>query len=109
MRSGVPEPEPDILDELDKRVIKILQDDGRRPNTDIAKELRVSETTVRKRISQLVSGGLINNVAVPRPRAVGLNLSAIIHISILLPRLRVAAGADADLVGGCPGGKPPSR
>jgi Lrp/AsnC family transcriptional regulator, regulator for asnA, asnC and gidA len=87
-RSGVPEPGPDILDELDKRVIKILQDDGRRPNTEIAKELRVSETTVRKRISQLVSGGLINIVAVPTPRAVGMNLSAIIGISIVLPHLR---------------------
>ena len=44
-----------ILDEIDQRVIKILQIDGRRPNTEIARELRVSETTVRKRISQLVS------------------------------------------------------
>lgn len=54
----------------------------------IARELRLSETTVRKRISNLVSRGLINIVAVPTPRAVGMNLSAIIGISILLPNLR---------------------
>jgi Lrp/AsnC family transcriptional regulator, regulator for asnA, asnC and gidA len=78
----------DILDELDRQVIKILQADGRRPNTEIARELRVSETTVRKRISQLVSRGLINIVAVPTPRAVGMNLSAIIGISVTLPRIR---------------------
>jgi Lrp/AsnC family transcriptional regulator, regulator for asnA, asnC and gidA len=77
-----------ILDELDRQVIKILQADGRRPNTEIARELRVSETTVRKRISQLVSRGLINIVAVPTPRAVGMNLSAIIGISVTLPRIR---------------------
>jgi len=77
-----------ILDEVDQRVIKILQADGRKPNTEIARELRVSETTVRKRISQLVSRGLINIVAVPTPRAVGMNLSAIIGISVELPRLR---------------------
>src|SRR5207245_8758496 len=71
-----------ILDEIDQRVIKILQADGRKPNTEIARELRVSETTVRKRISQLVSRGLINIVAVPTPRAVGMNLSAIIGISV---------------------------
>src|SRR5215467_8767951 len=76
-----------ILDEIDQRVIKILQADGRKPNTEIARELRVSETTVRKRISQLVSRGLINIVAVPTPRAVGMNLSAIIGISVELPRL----------------------
>ena len=77
-----------ILDELDQRVIKILQVDGRRPNTEIARELHVSETTVRKRVTQLVSRGLINIVAVPTPKAVGMNLSAIIGISVTLPRLR---------------------
>src|SRR3984893_6538893 len=77
-----------ILDEIDQRVIKILQVDGRRPNTEIARELHLSETTVRKRIAQLVSRGLINIVAVPTPRAVGMNLSAIIGISVMLPQLR---------------------
>src|SRR5260370_15238000 len=76
-----------ILDEIDRRVIKILQVDGRRPNTEIARELHVSETTIRKRIAQLVSRGLINIVAVPTPRAIGLNLSAIIGISVTLPKL----------------------
>ncbi len=77
-----------ILDEIDRRVIKILQEDGRRPNTEIARDLHVSETTIRKRVSQLVSQGLINIVAVPTPRAVGLNLSAIIGISVTLPKLK---------------------
>ena len=76
------------LDEIDRRVIKILQEDGRRPNTEIARDLHVSETTIRKRVSQLVSQGLINIVAVPTPRAVGLNLSAIIGISVTLPKLK---------------------
>jgi Lrp/AsnC family transcriptional regulator, regulator for asnA, asnC and gidA len=76
------------LDEIDRRVIRILQTDGRRPNTEIARDLHVSETTIRKRVSQLVSQGLINIVAVPTPRAVGLNLSAIIGISVTLPKLK---------------------
>jgi Lrp/AsnC family transcriptional regulator for asnA, asnC and gidA len=77
-----------LIDEIDRRVIKILQADGRRPNTEIARDLHVSETTIRKRVSQLVSQGLINIVAVPTPRAVGLNLSAIIGISVTLPKLK---------------------
>ncbi len=81
-------PDDDILDEIDRRVIKILQVDGRRPNTEIARELKVSETTIRKRVAQLVSRGLINIVAVPTPRAAGMNLSAIIGISVTLPKLR---------------------
>jgi Lrp/AsnC family transcriptional regulator, regulator for asnA, asnC and gidA len=43
-----------ILDEIDRRVIKIFQVDGRRPNTEIARELHVSETTIRKRVAALV-------------------------------------------------------
>ncbi len=81
-------PVDDILDEIDRRVIKILQVDGRRPNTEIARELKVSETTIRKRVAQLVSRGLINIVAVPTPRAAGLNVSAIIGISVTLPKLK---------------------
>jgi Lrp/AsnC family transcriptional regulator, regulator for asnA, asnC and gidA len=81
-------PRDDILDEIDRRVIKILQVDGRRPNTEIARELKVSETTIRKRVAQLVSRGLINIVAVPTPRAAGMNLSAIIGISVTLPKLK---------------------
>jgi Lrp/AsnC family transcriptional regulator for asnA, asnC and gidA len=81
-------PHDDILDEIDRRVIKILQVDGRRPNTEIARELKVSETTIRKRVAQLVSRGLINIVAVPTPRAAGMNLSAIIGISVTLPKLK---------------------
>jgi Lrp/AsnC family transcriptional regulator for asnA, asnC and gidA len=81
-------PPVDILDEIDRRVIKILQVDGRRPNTEIARELKVSETTIRKRVAQLVSRGLINIVAVPTPRAAGMNLSAIIGISVTLPKLK---------------------
>ena len=76
-----------LLDEIDRRIVKILQVDGRRPNTEIAKELGVSETTVRKRITHLVSRELINIVAVPTPRAVGMNLSAIIGVSVARPQL----------------------
>jgi Lrp/AsnC family transcriptional regulator, regulator for asnA, asnC and gidA len=85
------QPQGGILDETDQRIVKILQADGRRPNTEIARELHLSETTIRKRIAQLVSQGLINIVAVPTPRAVGMNLSAIIGISVMLPQLRAVS------------------
>jgi Lrp/AsnC family transcriptional regulator, regulator for asnA, asnC and gidA len=86
-QSGGQQPDEPLIDEVDRRIIRILQADGRRPNTEIAKELGVSETTVRKRINRLVSRELINIVAVPTPRAVGMNLSAIIGISVTLPQL----------------------
>lgn len=70
------------VDSLDRRIITLLQTDGRRANTEIARALDVTETTVRKRIARLLDENLINIVAVPTPTAVGMNLSAIIGISV---------------------------
>ena len=76
------------LDTLDKQIIRILQKTGRKTNTDIARELSVTETTVRKRIAQLLDDGMINIVAVPTPKAVGGNVSAIIGLSVDLRTIR---------------------
>lgn len=73
---------------MDHEIIKILQTDGRKSNTKIARELGVSETTIRKRIARLLSDELIRIVAVPTPMAVGMTLSAIIGIAVVLPQLR---------------------
>ena len=62
------------VDDLDRRIITMLQSDGRMANTEIARSLDVTETTVRKRIARLLDEGLINVVAVPTPTAVGMNL-----------------------------------
>ena len=47
------------LDELDLRIIGQLQDDGRKPSTEIARALRVPRTTVARRIERLVNDGII--------------------------------------------------
>jgi Lrp/AsnC family transcriptional regulator for asnA, asnC and gidA len=72
------------IDELDRAIIRILQKNGRTNNTDIARDLDVTETTIRKRIAQLLEDGMINVVAVPTPKAVGSSTSAIIGLSVAL-------------------------
>src|SRR2546426_386502 len=52
-----------LYDELDRRIIELLQRDGRQPNTEIAHLLGVTETTIRKRIGRLLSEQLIKVVA----------------------------------------------
>lgn len=81
------------VDELDRRIIKLLQRDGRMSNTEIARDLEVTETTVRKRIGQLLEEGLMNIVAVPTPEAVGMNLSAIIGVSVELAAMHAVGDA----------------
>lgn len=72
------------LDELDRAIIRMLQRNGRTTNTDMARELDVTETTIRNRVSRLLNEGLMEIVAVPTPLAVGLSLSAIIGVSVRL-------------------------
>jgi len=71
-----------LYDDLDKEIIALLQQDGRRPNTELAQLLGVTETTVRKRIGRLVSENLIKVVAVPSPEVVGMTMSAIVGITV---------------------------
>jgi len=83
-------------DELDRQIIALLQQDGRRPNTEIAQQLGVTETTVRKRVGRLVSENLIKVVAVASPEVVGMTMSAIIGITVdMKAHEEVAAALEA--------------
>jgi Lrp/AsnC family transcriptional regulator for asnA, asnC and gidA len=75
------------VDDLDRRIIKMLQVNGRLTNTEIARAVDITETTVRKRIAHLLDERLMNIVAVPTPEAVGVNLSAIMGISVGLTEM----------------------
>jgi Lrp/AsnC family transcriptional regulator for asnA, asnC and gidA len=72
------------FDELDWGIIRLLQKNGRIANTEMARILDVTETTIRNRVSRLLSDGMVEIVAVPTPKAVGLTMSAIIGISVTL-------------------------
>ena len=42
------------MDELDRGIIELLQLDGRASNAKVAREVGVSEATVRRRLSRLI-------------------------------------------------------
>jgi Lrp/AsnC family transcriptional regulator for asnA, asnC and gidA len=79
------------VDELDRKIIKMLQSDGRLSNTEIARALDITEATVRKRVTRLLDERLISVVAVPTPEAVGMTLSAIMGVSVELTAIREVA------------------
>lgn len=47
------------LDDIDKSIISMLNEDGRLNNNEIARTLSVSEGTVRNRIKKLAEAGLL--------------------------------------------------
>jgi len=78
------------LDDLDRKIIDDLQQDGRRPYTTIASNLGVSEAAVRKRVNRLTRKGALQIVGAVDFLALGF-LRADIGIRVRGPSIsRVA-------------------
>ncbi len=75
------------IDETDRRIIALLQAEGRRPNVDVAAELGLAEGTIRKRLDRLLTDGVIRVTAVVEPARVGLNTSAFITVQVDFSRV----------------------
>ena len=52
------------LDDTNKKIINFLKKDGRASFADIANKLRISESTVRKRVNKLVTENTISHFTV---------------------------------------------
>ncbi len=52
------------LDNLDRKILEMLQKDGRLPYTDIAKKLIVSAGTIHQRINKLTEAGIIKQTRI---------------------------------------------
>lgn len=76
------------LDDLDRMLLRRLQADVRASYHELAQEVGASAATVRRRIERLVQSDVLKLVAVPRWERLGLHLTALIAISVDLPRLR---------------------
>ena len=78
-------------DDTDRRIIALLQGDGRMPNVEIARELGVAEGTVRKRLERLLAGGLIHVTAVPHPALLNSATRVFIGVEVDLPLIEHVA------------------
>ena len=59
------------MDETDTKIVKYLQDNGRMPFLKIAKELGVSEGTIRKRVAKLQANSVIKKFTVTLRNRIG--------------------------------------
>ncbi len=69
-----------FLDEVSRRIIEQLQQDGRRSYAAIAKVVGLSEAAVRQRVQKLLDAGVMQIVAVSDPLRVGFHRQAMIGI-----------------------------
>lgn len=74
------------MDDTDREILSILEEDGRASYTDIAEEIGVSEGTVRNRVERMVENGTIEKFSVETDRR---GSKAIVMI-------RLSTGVDID-------------
>jgi Lrp/AsnC family transcriptional regulator for asnA, asnC and gidA len=72
------------LDKIDRRIVSLLQKDGRMPIVTLAKELGTSETTARTRLKRLIEEEIIKVVAVGNPLKLGFEIIGNIKLDINL-------------------------
>tara|TARA_B100000949_G_scaffold40113_1_gene34010 strand:- start:35 stop:475 length:441 start_codon:yes stop_codon:yes gene_type:complete len=70
------------MDELDTKIIALLQQDGRASNAGIARKVGVSEGTVRRRLKQLIEEQYISVVAMLDPKRMGYASEALIGVQV---------------------------
>ena len=68
------------VDATSRRIIEILQRDGRCPNTVIARAVGISEASVRSRIHALTSAGILQIVGLTDPGNMGFGVMAMIAV-----------------------------
>ena len=70
------------LDDLDRRIVRLLRRDGRLSYAEVARLVGSSEPTVRKRVRRLLQGGAIFVVARVNPAPIGFPIDAVMGIRV---------------------------
>ncbi len=79
------------IDEINLQIIKILNEDGRTPFSQIAQKLGVSTGMIRQRYYRLVKDGVLQVVAVTNPLLMGFTTMAQIGVKVDVGRLQEIA------------------
>jgi len=87
-----PRPPRHELDPSERRMIELLQRDGRLPVATLARQLGVTEVTARRKLRRLIATGVIRVVATVDPFDVGYETPVIIGLKV--QRNRVDEVAD---------------
>ena len=71
------------LDDIDRRILKALQGEGRLPMVDLAERVGLSPTPCQRRVKRLEQEGVIDRyAALVSPPALGLALQAMVQVTL---------------------------
>lgn len=75
-------PPIEVLDEIDHGILRLLQQDGRMSYRQIARDLEVSEGTVRLRVNRLQDSGSLTIIAIADPFRLGYRVLAFLLLKV---------------------------
>ena len=84
-------PDANPLDDIDRRIITLLLEDGRMSGAALARAAGVSQRTVRYRVERLLGSGVIQIGVVVNLHAVGLDVIADIFLEVAPGQVRNVA------------------
>jgi Lrp/AsnC family transcriptional regulator for asnA, asnC and gidA len=79
------------LDELDRRILECLREDGRMANAEIGRRVGVGEKTIRRRLARLAETRGLRVVPVIDPDLIGLDTCIYIGLKVQLPEIESVA------------------
>ena len=79
------------MDKLDYKIVSMLKQDGRLSNANVARVLKVSEGTIRRRLKRMTNENIIRIFAVPNPESIGLHSEALIGIQVDPDKMEIIA------------------
>ncbi|MEU8772996.1 Lrp/AsnC family transcriptional regulator [Streptomyces sp. NPDC048606] len=88
--AGAPLPEPLVVDELDRALVALLGRDARMSTTRLARELRVGESTARRRLTRLMSSHVLHLRLHADPAVLGYPVEARFRLGVTHSRLDAA-------------------
>ena len=75
------------IDQIDSKIIGLMQKDGRLPNIEIAKKTGIAEATVRARLKRLIEKEIIQIVAVSNPFKLGFEMAGDLYIQVEMKKV----------------------
>jgi Lrp/AsnC family leucine-responsive transcriptional regulator len=81
------------MDETDRRLLRLLQKDGRMTNVDLARQAHLSQTAALERVRRLQRDGVIEGfTAILNP--VALDRGLLVFVELVLERTNAGVFAD---------------
>ncbi|MBS7646272.1 MAG: HTH-type transcriptional regulator LysM [Candidatus Bathyarchaeia archaeon] len=79
------------MDEIDRKIIQILKQNGRATYNEIGKVVGLSEGAVRRRIKDLVNSGIIKRFTLKLSLSEGAEAIVLVSINPLIPTSEISA------------------